>query len=120
MSPGVGTVVAGVLIGCLVGLGPGPQASSPAPAEANGDTQREIQGRVESVNAARGTLVVTREFRGRTSTVRLTAGPDVRVFACADERAGLDRVRTGMIVTAFYEVVGADGVVNLIVVEPVQ
>ena len=86
--------------------------------EANGTTQREVQGRVESIDAATGTLVVAREFRGKTVRLALKATPAVRVFACGDERGGIDRIKKGMIVSAFYEVVGADGVVNLIVVEP--
>ena len=89
-------------------------------AEANGTTQREVQGRVESVDATTGTLVVAREFRGKTTRLVLKAAPAVRVFACADERVGIDRIKTGMIVSAFYEVVGADGVVNLVVVEPAR
>jgi hypothetical protein len=111
-----GVATAGALAVWLTGLGSG----ALVPAEANGVNQREIQGRVESVDAAGGTLVVAREFRGKTTRVALRAAPGMRVFACADERAGLDRVRTGMIVSAFYEVVGADGVVNLIVVEPAR
>ena len=89
-------------------------------AEANGTTQREVQGRVESVDAATGTLVVAREFRGKTTRLVLKAAPAVQVFSCADERVGLDRIKRGMIVSAFYEVVGADGVVNLVVVEPAR
>jgi len=72
------------------------------------------------MDKAAGTLVVAQEFRGKTTRVTLKAAPTVEVFACADERAGLDRVKTGMVVSAFYEVVGADGVVNLIVVEPTR
>ena len=87
-------------------------------AGANGVTQREIQGRVVSVDAATGTLVVAREFRGKTTRVTLKASPAVRVFSCADAVSPLERVKKGMMVSAFYEVVGADGVVNLIVVEP--
>lgn len=98
----------------IIGAGPGGRA------EANGTTQREVQGRVESVDAASGTLVVVREFRGKTTRLVLRAAPVVQVFNCADERVGLDRVKTGMVVSAFYEVVGADGVVNLIVVEPTR
>jgi hypothetical protein len=116
-------VIGGALAVGLAALSPGAPiapAGRPAPAEANGDTQREVQGRVVSVDAAAGTLVVAREFRGKTTRVTLKATPTVQVFACADERAGLDRVRAGMIVSAFYEVVGADGVVNLIVVEPAR
>jgi hypothetical protein len=88
--------------------------------DANGTTQRDIQGRVESVDAASGTLVVAREFRGKTTRLALKTAPAVRVFSCGDERRGIDQVKRGMIVSAFYEVVGADGVVNLIVVESVK
>jgi hypothetical protein len=87
-------------------------------AGANGVNQREIQGRVVSVDAASGTLVVAREFRGKTTRVTLKAGSAIRVFTCAEARLGLEGVKKGTSVSAFYEVVGADGVVNLIVVEP--
>jgi hypothetical protein len=90
-----------------------------APANANGATQREVQGRVVSVDAAAGTLVVAREFRGKTTRVTLKTTPSVRVFTCADARASLDRLKTGMTVSAFYEATGGvDGVANLIVIEP--
>jgi len=88
--------------------------------EANGTNQREIQGRVESVDVAAGRLIVVREFRGKTLRVTLKATPASRVFECVGERAGLDRVRAGMVVSAFYELVGTDGVVNLIVIEPTR
>jgi hypothetical protein len=116
-------VIGGALAVGLAALSPGAplgSAGRAAPAEANGYTQREVQGRVVSVDAAAGTLVVAQEFRGKTTRVTLKAAPTVEVFACADERAGLDRVKTGMVVSAFYEVVGADGVANLIVVEPTR
>lgn len=87
---------------------------------ANGVTQREVQGRVASVDAATGTMVVVSEFRGKTTRVTLKAAPGVRIFDCATEQTSLERVRKGMSVSAFYEVVGADGVVNLIVVEPAR
>ncbi len=101
------STVAMALISALVG-----------PAGANGVTQREIQGRVVSIDAGSGTLVVAREFRGKTTQVTLKAAAAVRVFLCVEGRPGLEQVKEGMTVSAFYEVVGADGVVNLIVVEP--
>ncbi|MBI1846376.1 MAG: hypothetical protein HY294_05260 [Candidatus Rokubacteria bacterium] len=113
----VGGAVAVGLALVVAGAPSGP-TGRPAPAEANGDTQRQVQGRVVAVDAAAGTLVVAREFRGKTTRVMLTAAPTVQVFACADERASLDRVKAGMVVSAFYEVIGAEGVVNLVVVEP--
>ena len=89
-------------------------------AAANGVTQREIQGRVVSVDAAGGTLVVARAFRGKTTQVTLKAAPAIRVFSCGEPRPTLEQVKTGMTVSAFYEVVGADGIVNLLVVEPAR
>jgi len=106
-------VAAVALSGTLVALG-----AAVGPAAANGTTQREIQGRVVSVDAASGTLVVAHEFRGKTTRLTLKAASTIRVFACAGPRPSLERVKTGMTVSAFYEVVGADGIVNLIVVEP--
>jgi hypothetical protein len=111
-------VIGGVLaVGLTMFVPAAPIGPAGRPAEANGDTQREIQGRVVAVDASAGTLVVAREFRGKTTRVTLAAAPTVRVFACADERASLDRVKPGMVVSAFYEVVGTEGVVNLVVVE---
>jgi hypothetical protein len=112
-------VIGGVVaVGLAVFVHATPIGPAGRPVEANGDTQREVQGRVVAVDAGAGTLVVAREFRGKTTRVTLTAAPTVRVFACADERPSLDRVKPGMVVSAFYEVVGAEGVVNLVVVEP--
>ena len=87
-------------------------------APGNGDVQREVQGRVVAVDARDGTLVVAQEFRGRTTQLTLRARPGTPVFACGGEPGTLDRVTTGMIVGVFYEAVGAEGVANLVVVEP--
>ena len=91
--------------------------SAPEGARANGLVQREIEGRVASVDAGTGALVVVREFRGRTTRTTLRARPGVRIFSCGEEGAGLGRVKRGMVVSVFYEVVGSDGVANLIVIE---
>jgi hypothetical protein len=93
-------------------------ALAPGVAEANGDTQREVQGRVESLDVSAQRLVVLREFRGKTSRVTLKAPPPIQVFACSEERMTLDRVKPGRIVSVFYEVIGADGVANVVVIEP--
>lgn len=85
---------------------------------ANGAVQREIEGRVESVDAASGRLVIVREFRGRTWRVEVTAAPASKLYTCSDERVGLDRLQAGMPLSVFYEVMGADGLANLIVTEP--
>lgn len=87
-------------------------------ASANGAVQREIEGRVESVDAASGRLVIVREFRGRTWRVEVTAAPGSKVYTCSGERVGLDRLQAGMPLSVFYEVVGAEGIANLIVTEP--
>jgi hypothetical protein len=79
--------------------------------------QRDVHGRVASVDAGSGRLVVIREFRGRTAPVALRAQPGTRIFSCGAESMGLDRVKRGMMVSVFYEVVGPDGIANLIVIE---
>ena len=89
-----------------------------SPAVANGDVQREIRGKVVSVDARAGTVVVAREFRGKTAHVTLRAAPATSLLTCSDERPTLEGIKTGMIVSVFYEVLGTDGVANLVVVEP--
>jgi hypothetical protein len=95
-------------------------AFAQSPALGNGEVQREIHGRVVAVDPPAGTLVVAREFRGKTARVGLRAGPRLTVFACGDEQTALDRVKRGMVVSVFYEALGAEGVVNLVVVEPTR
>jgi hypothetical protein len=103
----------GMLVTLLV-LGGG------GPALANGDTQREVQGRVVSVDPQTGTVMIDRVFRGRTARVALQIVPGTKAFTCGDEPApSLDRLQVGSRVSVFYEVLGAEGVANLVVVEPV-
>ena len=89
-------------------------------AGANGAVQREIEGRVESVDAASGRLVIVREFRGQTWRVEVTAAPGSKVYSCSDERVGLERLQVGLPVSVFYEVVGSEGIANLVVTEPAR
>ena len=113
MSPRHGAAWVG-LVAVLMLTGPSGLAHG------NGDVQREIQGRVVSVDPPGRTLVVAQEFRGKTTRLTLRAGPSLTVFACGAERAALDLVKAGMIVSVFYEVLGAKGVANLVVVEPAR
>lgn len=93
-------------------------ALAAGPAAGNGETQREVQGRIVAVDSARGTITVERQFRGKTTRMALQAGPETRVFQCGQERAGLELVKAGMLVSVFYEVVGsAEGVANVLVLE---
>jgi hypothetical protein len=62
--------------------------------------------------------VVEREFRGKTTRLAIRAAPTTPVYACGAERPTLDQVKAGMVVSVFYEVLGAEGVANLVVVEP--
>ena len=91
---------------------------APGGAAANGAVQRDVQGRVASVDANAERLVVVREFRGRAARVVLRAQPGTRIFSCGAESMTLDRLRRGMMVSVFYEVVGTDGIANLILIEP--
>ena len=92
--------------------------ASAVDAGANGAVQREIEGRVESVDAVSGRMVVVREFRGRTWRVEVTATSASKVYTCSDERVGVDQLQAGMPLSVFYEVVGSDGIANLIMTEP--
>jgi hypothetical protein len=92
-------------------------AASSGPALGNGDVQREIQGRVVAVDARAGTVVIAREFRGKTTRLTLRVIPETSVFACGEERAALDGVKIGAMVSVFYEGLGAEGVANLVVLE---
>jgi hypothetical protein len=92
--------------------------ASSGPALGNGDVQREIQGRIVSVDARAGTVVIAHEFRGKTTRLTLRVAPGTSLFACEEERAALDGLKTGAIVSVFYEVLGTEGVANLVVVEP--
>jgi hypothetical protein len=89
-------------------------------AAGNGETQREVQGRVVAVDA-RGTITVERQFRGKTTRIALQVNPDTRIFHCGHERAGLDGIKAGALVSVFYEIVGSsEGVVNMLVLERVR
>jgi hypothetical protein len=92
-------------------------AGAGSPALGNGDSQREVEGRVVRVDPRAGTLVVAREFRGKTTSLTLRAQPGTVLFACGGASATLDRLKPGMTVSVFYEVVGNDGVANIVVVE---
>ena len=105
--------VARVVLAGALALG-----ASSGPALGNGDVQREIEGRVVSVDARAGTVVGAREFRGKTTRLRLRLSPATTVFACENERVALDGIKDGVTVSVFYEVLGSEGVANLVVVEP--
>jgi hypothetical protein len=109
----VAAPTAGTILLALAGVLVAPGATAP-----NGLAQREIQGRVESLDARTGRMVVARTFRGQTTRVALEIPGAVQVFACHGEPRDLDlELARGTLVSVFYEVVGSDGIANLIVVE---
>jgi hypothetical protein len=61
--------------------------------------------------------VVAHEFRGKTTSLTLRVRPGTTLFACGGASATLDRLKAGMAVSVFYEVVGSEGVANIVVVE---
>lgn len=87
-------------------------------AEGNGDIQREIQARVVSVDHQSGTLGIERQFRGMAWRLTLKTTPDTQIFSCSETEATLAKVQAGDTVTVYYEPIGREGVVTLIVVEP--
>ena len=86
--------------------------------EGNGDIQREIQARVVSVDQQSGTLKIERQFRGKVWRLTLKATPDTQIFTCSETGATLADMQAGDMVTVYYEPIGREGVVTLIVVEP--
>lgn len=111
MRAGPPTVLAAVLVSLLAIL------SVRDGVRANGLVQREIRGRLASVDTGAGRLVVLREYRGHTTRVTLRADRGASVCSCRKESAGLDRVKRGMVVSVFYEAAGSEGVANLIAIE---
>jgi hypothetical protein len=84
----------------------------------NGDVQRELQGRVVAVEQQAGTVQIERQFRGQVWRLTLKATSDTQIFTCAEQDATLAALQAGDQVTVYYEPIGRDGVVTLIVVEP--
>jgi hypothetical protein len=84
---------------------------------ANGrDVQRDMVGRVVSVDAARGRLVVERTVQGKRFHVALRASPAAPVFACGEAGRVAD-LRGGDRVGVWYEAAGREGIANLVAVE---
>ena len=101
-----------LLLAWLVLLGGGSRV------EGNGDIQREIQARVVSVDQRSGTLEIERQFRGKVWRLTLKATPDTQIFTCSETDATLADMQAGDTVTVYYEPIGREGVVTLVVVEP--
>jgi hypothetical protein len=86
--------------------------------EGNGDIQREIQARVVSVDQRSGTFEIERQFRGKVWRLTLKATRDTQIFTCSEKDATLAELQPEDAVTVYYEAIGREGVVTLIVVEP--
>lgn len=88
---------------------------------ANGrEVQREVLARVVSVNTAEKTFVVEREFRDKIWRLTLHVAPTTPIFTCARAGATLAELRPGDLVSVYYEVMGREGMANLVVIEPRQ
>jgi hypothetical protein len=88
---------------------------------ANGrEVQREMLGRVVSVDAREGTLVVERELRGKVWRLAFRIAPATTVFACSAPAATPAALRARDAVSVYYEPVGREGLANLVIVEPSQ
>ncbi len=86
---------------------------------ANGrEVQREVLARVVAVNSAAGTFVVEREFRGHVRRLTFRVPPATPIFTCERTAAALADLRPGDLVSVYYEVMGREGLANLVVIEP--
>jgi hypothetical protein len=84
----------------------------------NGDTYRELQARVVAVNQQAGSFEIERQFRGKTWRVTLKLTPETLVFGCLDNEAALAALQAGDVVSVYYQPIGREGVVTLVVIEP--
>ena len=88
---------------------------------ANGrEVQREVLARVVAVNSQEGTVVVERQLRGKVWRLTLRVSPATPIFTCAQSAATLAELRPGDLVSVYYELIGREGLANLVVVEPKQ
>jgi hypothetical protein len=86
---------------------------------ANGrEVQREVLARIVSVNSQAGTFVVEPEFRGTAGRVTLRLAPGSPIFSCSGITGAVAQLRPGDRVSVYYEVMGREGLVNLVVIEP--
>jgi len=86
--------------------------------DGNGDVQRELQGSVVTVEQQAGTIEIERQFRGQVWRLTLKATSDTQIFTCAQMDATLAALQAGDQVTVYYEPIGREGIVTLIVIEP--
>ena len=84
----------------------------------NGDIQREIQARVIAVDPQSGSFEIERQFRGKVWRLTLKATPETLIFTCSATDATLAALRAGDEVTVYYEPIGREGIVTLVVIEP--
>jgi hypothetical protein len=86
---------------------------------ANGrEVQREAVARVVAVDVQSGMALVEREFRGHVWRLTLRVPPTALIFTCEQRGATLSDVRPGALVSVYYELMGREGLANLVVVEP--
>lgn len=105
--------VLALITAAVLWLGPAAEIS------ANGrEVQREILARVVSVNSPAGSFVVEREFRGKVWRLTLRVAPATPIFTCEGTAATLADLRAGDLVGVYYEVMGREGLANLVVIEP--
>jgi hypothetical protein len=86
--------------------------------DGNGDTYRELQARVVAVDQQAGSLEIERQFRGKTWRVSLKLTPETLVFGCAEKEATPAALHAGDVVSVYYQPIGREGVVTLVVIEP--
>jgi hypothetical protein len=86
--------------------------------DGNGDIYRELQARVVAVNQQAGSFEIERQFRGKTWRVTLKLTPETLVFGCAEKEVALAELQAGDVVSVYYQPIGREGVVTLVVVEP--
>jgi hypothetical protein len=86
--------------------------------DANGDIQRELQARVVAVDHQAGTFEIERQFRGQTWRFTLKFTPTTRLYSCGEKVPTLTELQAGDLVSVYYQPIGREGIVTLVVIEP--
>ena len=86
--------------------------------DGNGDVQREIQARVVAVDHQAGSFEIERQFRGQTWRFTLKLTPTTLIYSCGEKVPTLVELQAGDLVSVYYQPIGREGVVTLVVIEP--
>jgi hypothetical protein len=65
-----------------------------------------------------GTFEIERQFRGQTWRFTLKRTPATLIYSCGEKVSTLTELQAGDLVSVYYQPIGREGVVTLVVIEP--